>query len=341
MTKPHVVVYPSDGSGSGMYRMVWPGQAVAMAGNPVTVIPKSPKIAVDNSGQVHGINVGSAKVVVFQRPGNYQFTQVIPILQKQGVKVIVDMDDSLSTIHPRNVAFKYYDPRVSHSMNWMHAAKSCELADLVTVTTDSLAKEYGKHGRVAVIPNHVPASYLKIQRPSNKTPIVGWAGWTNTHVDDLNQTHGMINQVLRDTGAKFAAFGDANIFRDLQIRCQPPHENWSFTNIIEYPKRLVGMDIGLVPLRKSGFNECKSWLKGLEYASLGIVPVVTPTGDYQNLIDLGAAIPASTPKEWYDRVKELIVDNEYRLEMSQKVREIASNWTIEGNTEKWWDAWSN
>lgn len=337
---PHIVIYPSDGSGSGMYRMTWPGKAVLDSGKPVTVLPRSPQITIDKTGKVHGINVGSATAVVFQRPGSYQFTQVIPLLQEWGIKVIIDMDDSLSTIHPRNAAFRSYDPRVSHNMNWMHVARACEIADLVTVTTDALAAEYGKHGRVSVIPNHVPESYLKVQRPSNEVPVVGWAGWTNTHVDDLIVTHGMINQVLVDTGAKFAAFGDTNIFRDLQVRYQPPHENWGFTNIPEYPKRLVGFDIGLVPLRKSVFNECKSWLKGMEYASLGIVPVVTPTGDYQNLIDLGAAVPASTPKEWYDRVKELIVDNDYRLEMSKKVREIAAEWTIEGNTHKWWEAWS-
>lgn len=336
----HVVVYPSDGSGSGLYRLTWPGKAVAATGKPVTVMPRSPQITVDQYGKIHGVNVGSAKVVIFQRPGNYQFTQVIPILQEQGIRVIVDMDDSLSTIHPRNAAFKSYDPRVNRNMNWMHAAKACELADLVTVTTAALSEEYG-FGHGIIIPNHVPESYLKVQRPSNEVPIIVWAGWTSTHPDDLSVTHGMINQVLIDTGAKFAAFGDTNIFRDLKIRYQPPYENWGFTSIPDYPKTLVNADIGLVPLRKSDFNRKKSWLKGLEYASLGIVPVVTPTEDYQKLIDLGAAIPAESPKDWYDRVRELVIDNDYRLEMSQKVRAIAADLTIEGNTDKWWSAWSD
>jgi hypothetical protein len=339
MTDPHVAVFPSDATGSGFYRMITPGRAVAATGKPVTVMPRSPQITIDRQGKVHGINVGSAKVVVLQRPGSYQIPQIIPILQDNGVKVVLDLDDSLSTIHPRNVAFKSYDPRVSHKRNWMHAARACELADLVTVTTVALAEEYGRHGRVAIIPNHVPESYLKIQRPSNEVPVVGWTGWTSTHVGDLSVTHGMINQVLIDTGAKFAAFGDPRIFSDLQIRYQPPHENWGFTSIPNYPGRLVGMDIGIVPLKKSQFNECKSWLKGLEMASLGIVPVVTPTGDYQNLIDMGAAIPAATPREWYDRVKELILDQDYRLEMSQKVRTTVENWTVEQNWHKWWNAW--
>lgn len=340
MSEKHVVIYPSDGSGSGVYRMTWPGEAVRNSGKLVTVLPRSPQITVDQFGAVHGVNVGSADVVVFQRPGNYQFTQVIPILQSQGVRVIIDFDDSLSTIHPRNAAFRSYDPRVSRNMNWMHAARSAELADHVTVTTAALAEEYGKHGRVTVIPNHVPESYLKIQRPQNKVPIVGWAGWTDTHPGDLTVTGGMVNKVLIDTGAKLAAFGDTNIFRDLKVLYQPPHENWGFTSIPEYPRRLVGFDIGLVPLKQSQFNECKSFLKILEMASLGVVPVATPIGGNHQALDLGLAIPASTPDEWYNRVRELIVDIDYRLEMSQKVRDIASAWTIEANTDKWWSVWS-
>lgn len=339
---PHILVFPSDGTGCGVYRMAWPGNVVATAGKPVNVLPRPPQIAIDNQGQVRGaLNLGTAKAIVLQRPGSYQVSQLIPILQEKGVKVIIDMDDSLSTIHPRNAAFKFYDPRFNHKTNWMHAAKACELADWVTVTTESLAEEYGKHGRVSVIPNHIPESYLKIQRPLNEVPVVGWAGWTNTHIDDLRVTSGMINQLLVETGAKFAALGDENIFRDLGIRRQPPHEHWGFTSIPDYPDRLVGMDIGLVPLQKSKFNECKSWLKGLEYASLGIVPVVSPTPDNMKLVELGGAIVAEKPKDWYDRVKELIVDNEYRQEMSKQVREVASNLTIEGNWEKWWDVWSS
>ena len=336
----HTLVYPNDGTGSGVYRLAWPGKAVAATGKPVNVLPR-PKILTDDHGDVHGINVGSAKVVVFQRPASYQYTQVIPILQEQGIKVIIDMDDSLSTIHPRNIAFKTYDPRVNHKMNWMHAARSCEMADLVTVTTKALAEEYGSHGRVRIIPNHVPESYLKIPRLENEIPIITWAGWTGTHIDDLFVTRGMINQVLSETNSKFAAFGDEKIFFDLGIRNRPPNEYWGFSNISEYAPKLARADIGLVPLQKSPFNIAKSWLKSLEYASLGIVPVVTPIGDQQNLIDLGIALPASTPKEWYTVCKELVLNHDMRRELSDKCRQVASEWTIEGNTSKWIEAWEN
>lgn len=341
MNNPQVLVYPSDQSASGLYRMSWPGQAVYNKGKPVSVMPRPPQIVVDNYGKIQGISVGNYNVTVFQRPASQQFSEVIPLLQEQGVKVVLDLDDSLSTIHPRNAAFKTYDPRESHNRNFMHAARACELADLVTVTTSALAKEYGGHGRVIVIPNHIPESYLKISRPSNETPIIGWAGYTNTHIDDLRATHGIINQVLVDTGAKFAAFGDEKIFTDLGIRNKFPHEHWGFTNLPDYPKTLVGMDIGLVPLQKSKFNEAKSSLKMLEMASLGVVPVASPTPDNIRLHEMGIGLIADKPKEWYDQVKALVLDYEMRNEMSKKCREVATNLTIEGNWELWWSTWSS
>lgn len=336
----HVIIYPSDTLGCGMYRLRWPGQAALASGLTANVFPY-PKIAVDHLNNIRGINIGTADVVVFQRPASFQIQQVIPILRSKGVAIVFDMDDDLSCIHPRNPAFRAYDPRYNHRSNWMHAERACEMADWVTVTTPALAERYGSHGRVSVIPNHVPESYLKIQRPSNEVPVVGWAGWTNTHVDDLRVTSGMINQALIDTGARFQAFGDEKIFADLQIRYRAPHTLKRFTAISEYPKALVELDIGLVPLQRSKFNEAKSWLKALEYASLGIVPVVTPTADNMRLVEMGAAVKAEKPKEWYDSVRDLVLDHDMRQEFSQRCRKVAADWTIEGNVQKWWKAWEH
>lgn len=336
----HVLVFPSDGHGCGMYRLIWPGHAVNNSGKPVNVMNRAPNIDVHN-GVITGINLGTATAAVFQRPASWQMPQIIPILQDQGIKVIIDMDDSLSTIPASNAAYRHYDPRRNQQRNWMHAAKSCELADIVTVTTEALAEEYGNHGRVAVIPNHIPGAYLRLERPENPVPVVGWAGYTQTHADDLLVTNGAISTALSGTDAIFAGFGDEHIFAKLGIPAQAPNVLWSFENIEGYARRLIGFDIGIVPLEISIFNSGKSWLKCLEYASLGIVPVASPTPDNLKFAELGGCIIAQTPDDWHREVRELILDNDKRLELSKKVREVAADWTIEGNSDKWWNAWSS
>lgn len=343
----HILVFPSDNTGCGMYRMTWPGEAAYRSGKPVNVMHRAPNIDV-HDGIITGITMGTATAAVFQRPASYQMPEVIPILQRQGIKVIIDMDDSLSKIDPRNAAYRSYDPRNNPKRNWNHAARACELADLVTVTTEALAEEYGSHGRVSIIPNHIPESYLSIERPENEVPVVGWAGFTGTHVGDLGVTNGTINMALLGTNAKFVAFGDIGIFSELGVFIRDDHAHWSFGSIADYPKKLAGFDIGLVPLKMSDFNAGKSWLKCLEYASLGIVPVASPTPDNLLFAELGGCIIAEKPDDWYFHVRDLILDNDKRLEWSKKVREVAADWTIEGNgpdgtpnSDKWWDAWAS
>lgn len=337
----NVLVLPSDVGGCGMYRLMWPSEACQAAGKPVLVQNRMPKIVVDDKGNVQGINIGNYNVVVMQRPGSYQLPQVIDIFHENGVKVVIDMDDSMSKIDPRNPVFKHYDPRTNQKRNWMHVATSCSKADLVTCTTESLAEEYGSHGRVKIIKNHVPRRYLDIPRQENESPIVTWAGWTVTHPGDLRVTAGMVNSALVGTNARFLAFGDLEIFRELQIRYSPPNFHQNFEDVQTYPKNLVKADIGIVPLKMTDFNKGKSWLKCLEYASLGIVPVASPTPDNLLFAEMGGCIIAEKPADWEREVRELILDNEKRAEMSKKVRELAAEWIIEDHYDKWWDAWSS
>lgn len=338
----HIAVVPSDQGGCGLNRIVWPAQSCNAAGKPVTIMPRPPKLAVDSSGTVQGISLGgNVDVFVIQRPGSYQMPQVIDIMHEHGVKVVIDMDDSLSKIDPRNHVHKEYDPRLNHKRNWMHAAVSCEKADLVTCTTEALAEEYAPHGRVKVIKNHVPARYLSLPRQENEVPIVTWAGWTNTHPGDLNITAGTINQALIEAGGRFMAYGDLEIFRHLQIRNRPPNFHQGFSQILDYPKDLIKADIGIVPLKKSPFNEGKSWLKCLEYAALGIVPVASPTPDNLLFAELGGCIIAERPADWLREIKELILDNDKRNELSKQVREVAADWTYEAHHDKWYSAWSS
>lgn len=342
----HVLMFPADGLGCGMYRMIWPGKAAAYKGRPVTVQPKRPHIIVTktNPPRVVDIQTGNADVVVFQRPANFQISELIPILQRKGIAVVIDMDDDLSCIHPRNPAYKAYEPKFSPKKNHEWAAKACDLADWVTVTTPALAERYGSHGRVSVIPNHIPQSYLSLQRPertADHRPVIGWAGWVSTHPEDLFVTHGMINEVLVNTNARFMAIGDKAMYTALRVRPKPDYVHRNFVGIYEYPRELIKLDIGLVPLTDTPFNRAKSWLKALEYASLGVVPVVSPTPDNMRLVEMGAALAATNPKEWKTVVEDIVLDHEKRLEMSQHCRKVAAGLTIEDNTHLWWDAWSS
>jgi glycosyltransferase involved in cell wall biosynthesis len=312
--------------------MRWPAEALIAQGHDV-VIASKPQVIMQGKRIVGLPTPMDADVVVFQRPCRQQYLDMIDILQKQGVKVVIDMDDDLSCIHPQNPAYTAY---LSDGMHWKYAGQACEMADLVTVTTPALAEKYG-FGKAVTLPNCVPQHYLSVDVVRDGL-TVGWAGYTGTHPDDLQVTHGMVNAAIAKK-ARFMAIGDVKIFDNLGIRNRIPNVYQEGVSIDEYPRAIAQFDIGIVPLETSEFNEAKSWLKALEYAACGVAPVVSPTTDNMRMVREGAAYVAGSPAGWKLALDSLIDSERERKDLTNRAREFASQWTIERNASKWWEAW--
>jgi glycosyltransferase involved in cell wall biosynthesis len=256
------------------------------------------------------------------------------------IKVVIDLDDDLETIHPLNPAFDYYNPEKHPTRNWKWVMKACGMADVVTATTESLLEKYAQKTQGFLIPNCIPERFLDIQKTKNELITVGYAGHTKSHPNDLQVTHGAINEAIAKQEARFMAIGGGeDVFNKLGIRNRAPHKSSPPVDFDEYPNAVAQLDIGIVPLADTFFNECKSWLKTLEYAALGVAPVISPTRDNMRMIELGGAYMARNPKEWRDNVRTLINNEEERLDLVKRARAIAADWTIEANAWRWKEAW--
>lgn len=336
-----VLVFPSDRNACGSYRMIWPAEAMKAQGYDVRVARNNPAVVKQGEKIVGLAEDLHADMVFFQRPCRRQYIEIFEFLQRDGIKIIVDFDDDLTSIHPLNPAHFYYNFHGDNGdMHWKYGIQACDMADYVTVTTPRLQEVFGE--KSVIVPNCIPQSYLEIKRPENDLVTVGWAGITATHPIDLQVTHGAINQALAATKGKsrFLALGDEKTLQNLGVRNREPNGWLDGVKINEYPEFVSQLDIGIVPLDDTPFNNAKSFLKALEYASLGVVPVVSPTPDNMRMVDVGAAVVARNPREWALRIKELIEDNDLRQELALKAREYASTQTIEGNTQRWADAWN-
>lgn len=332
-----VVLHPADENGCGYYRMIAPGHALIEQGYDVTVETDFAYRGVWRStirGEVL-INLDQqvkADVVVIQRPLHRNRFELIQILQSKGVAVVVEVDDDFHAVHKRNAAWHGTSPlhHPDHHRDWL--TRSCEVADLVTVTTPALAKRYGSHGRVAVLPNCVPARYLKIEADKGDPVTVGWSGSLDTHPGDLEQTGG----ALADHRWRIIGTGKG-AKKALRLRDHPETTGW--LPLVDYPRALATLDVGVVPLAMTPFNEAKSYLKGLELAALGVAFVASPTGPYTELHHMGAGLLAVSPQGWKDQVGRLARDAGYRAEVAAQGREVAEKSTIEEHAQRWWQAY--
>lgn len=301
--------------------------------------------------ELGGLNhIPDVDVVVLQRPLVDRLVDVIGFLQSAGVAVVVEVDDDFEHIHPANMAHATVDPRKSPRRNWRHLAAACELADLVVVTTEALAARYASHGRVAIIPNYVPTNYLHViprARDAGDTAVrVGWSGAVDTHPDDLQVTRGVVGSVLRERGLGFYLIGDGasqadRVRRNLGLRDDVPlAHTGGWLPLAQYPAGMALLDVGIVPLADTAFNAAKSWLKGLEFAALGVPFIASPTQPYRQLHDdHGLGLLASTPRDWRRLLARLVDDDDYRYELGREHRARARELTLDRHVYEWSTAW--
>ncbi len=347
-----VAVFPADTGACGHYRLRWP--AAALEGHPDLDVEVREKLPAGEwrddvrTGQPilqRVLDLNDVDVVVLQRPLEDVIADTIPVLQRQGIAVVVELDDNFHALQPDHPARR--DTSASHNrkFNRRNLRIACERADLVTCTTQSIADRYARHGRYRVVPNYVPARYLDVPHPNHDgPPIIGWTGSVQTHPGDLEVTGGAVAQVLADTGAHWHTVGTGvGVPRRLGLPEGTVTTASGWVELDDYPHAYAALDVAVVPLQLNRFNEAKSWLKGIEAAALGVPFVASPTGPYLDLYRLGIGSLAKNPAGWRAHLTEYVTHGEWREECAGSGRELVRDrrLTIEDQAHQWADAWTH
>ena len=277
-----------------------------------------------------------ADVVVMQRPMRRWFADIIPMLQTIGVKVIVDVDDLFDSLDEKHAARKLLNPLVRAHMNSEWVMEACRRADVVTCTTPILKERYG-FGHGVILPNYVPEPYLSITVPKRPATI-GWTGTVDAHPKDLGVTRGAVQEVMDGSGWTFHVVGKGERVKELlKLRNEP-----TATGIVpfaDYANTMAEIQVGIVPLTDSDFNQGKSALKMMEFASLGIPVVASATYDNVRMYEAGIGNIVKHPSHWYKRLLKVVSDQGYRDDLAGKGREVMKNYTYEKNAWRWAEVW--
>ena len=347
-----VTIFPADEGGCGHYRLIWPGQELQRQGHDITIaLPETENARVNavmqrQNGREEVVDVQppDADVVVLQRPLARLLADTIPHLQRRGIAVVVEIDDDFDSISPRNAAWRSANPKYSPERNRQHLARACKLADLVTVSTPALAERYGQHGRVEILPNFVPERYLAVEHVSDDQGLyLGWSGSVHTHPDDLQVVGWGVQRALRDANANMAIVGTGvGVHRNLSLPSASTVKISGWMPIEQYPDAVSQLDVGIVPLENSVFNQAKSWLKGLEYAALGVPFIASPTDSYLELSKHGLGALADGSKQWYNTLRNMLQSKQFAAELgaSQRERVRQLEFTIEAQAGRWLAAWA-
>lgn len=281
-------------------------------------------------------------LIVIQRPLRHSVNAVMQQAQKQGIAVVVELDDDLENTHPKNAAYREVNPKYSDTSNWDWLRKTSDIADMVTVSTPALL-HYAKHGRGVVIPNCIPDEVFDRVYTTGRGPSgVGWTGIVATHPGDLETAGNGIARALTKHKQDFHVVGEDIAVR--QVLGLPYNVNVHATGwrpLDEYYQAIKEtIKIGVIPLADNKFNHGKSHLKGIEMAALGIPFIASPTPEYLRLAEEGIGQIASTPDEWKSALDRLLTKPQKAYMLGQKYRsEVQKRYRYSLFAESWKDAW--
>lgn len=340
-----ILAVKADHGACGKYRIEEPARVARSLGVDVTVDTEVSVVAYENS-ETHAIDVREvhtdADCIILQRPLSHASLGIIRQAKKQGIATIVEIDDDFKDISRHNTAYDAVYGNTHSNADWL--VEACKEADWVTVSTPALTK-YAPHGRVSVLRNYVPASIFDIKpryESHGEVSRIGWSGSIQTHPHDLQETGGHIGKVLTKNGLGFGVVGDGHRVESyLRIPITSPFEVTGWVALDNYYRAMVEtMDIGIVPLEKSNFNECKSHLKGIEMAALGIPFIASGTREYTRLEAYGIGKVVRSTGDWSKYIQRWVDRPEDYLKYAKQYRErVAESFTYETHGDEWMEAW--
>lgn len=341
-----VRIWPAgkENDGTSQYRLLMPAQVLHDEGADIVIDYRGPLVKRVTRGwfpqeddPIQGLaEVPDADVIVMQRPGRRWWADVIPFLQKEGIKVVVDVDDLFSDIDKANKAHRDFSPVWHENMNYEWVARACQRANTVTCTTPLLQKRYG-FGHGVVLPNLVPERYLNVEAV-RMYDTLGWTGTIDTHRLDLMAAQGYVQPVLDETAWTFHVVGTGmGVQKALGLAAEPTAAGW--VPFMEYPEAMGAITVGMVPLADTKFNHAKSCLKMMEFAALGVPVLATATPDNERMRRLGVGATVRRPSEWEEALRKMLTDETYRDELAAKSRAAMADHTYERHAWRWARPW--
>ncbi len=281
----------------------------------------------------------SVQAVIFYRvPATPGVVEAIDAVRRAEIPSFYEIDDLMFDAGHFPDSFESYGGQISRGLfatlvtgtEALRAAMA--LCDYALASTGPLAERMAKvvrSGRAFVHRNalHAPHEKMMAAAPARRddgTIHLFYGTGTRAHNADFEQhlTPALALILAEFPFAKLVIVGYLVLPAALaaladQIVLVPPV--WE---IDAYWRMLAGMDINLAVLKPGPVADCKSEIKWLEAAMLGIPSIVTPTETYGEIVSDGeTGLFATTPEEWYRAIRRLVVSPKERRRIGAAARD--------------------
>jgi glycosyltransferase involved in cell wall biosynthesis len=279
-------------------------------------------------------------VVIFYRvPAFSEVIQTIKYAKALKKVVFFDIDDLIfdRTAYPDpiesfggQVSVEEYEGLV-RGVALYHEALS--LCDYAIASTPTLAKEMAKVTGEGIsfchrnaidnrILQFVQAGFSKLHRDYLS---IFYGSGTKTHDADFQMAAPALARIMaKHPNVRLTIIGYLTLPDLLTPYTDRIDRVGLLSSLDVYWEFLSQADVNIAPLKKSLFNDCKSEIKWLEAAALGVPSVVSDTQMYLEVLQDGVdVLIAQTSEEWFDKIDLLISNAEVRCAIAQGAQKKA------------------
>lgn len=224
---------------------------------------------------------------------------------KRNMKPIVfDFDDAIYISDIDNRAFE-------------KTISSVKLSDLVISSCPVLHNFSLKYNPASVvITSAVDANAVLPSDSKNKIVTIGWIGskWTSKYLSIVEPVISRLSERYR-LRLLLVGASDSLIFK-----CETERAMWSLD---EESTQLQKMDIGIMPLFNSEFEQAKGGFKLFQYMSAGKPILASPVGINNDIVIHGVnGFLCTDENDWYNYLSCLIEDETSRIKMGIRGRDL-------------------
>lgn len=348
-----IFAFPSHGdlervSGVDFVRVIQPAEKLH-GYKETEVMVYDPKIDEKHTNPVEWMDVmENHDIMYFNYLNNpWAFAVMGMMARKNGVKIVMDIDDSLWNIHSDNPAHEAYKASGQAIRNLTSIINE---VDHITCTNEYLKnviinRTSKRPDQITVFPNYIDLNLYNHRSEFKDTEDILLTHFgSTTHFMDLD-THPFflgIDKIMKEfPTVKFRTVGSfiPKFRKAWGLRYENYYGDVDIYKWIKekYPKYMDDTDILVTPLVDDIYNRCKSSIKWLEGSAAKKPGVWQDIRQYREVIDGETGLLAKTEKEWYRQIKSLIEDKKKRKEMGENAfKKVKENWQIQDHLEEYY-----
>ncbi|MGL4465297.1 MAG: glycosyltransferase, partial [Planctomycetia bacterium] len=270
-------------------------------------------------------------VVFFRLEPRPETALMLDALRERGTAAVYDVDDfvfdpnALSRIE----AFKFCNAAVGMQLlhHFRAALRQCTY---FTGPTRFLTDRAAAAGRSAhLLPNTMNDDQWAISRRLRENPPVadgvmriGYFSGSKTHQNDFRVAAPAVADVLAArSDVRLVVVGDLDLaeYADLApfVGEAGRVERRPLVGWRDLPAEVARVDVCLVPLQPTDFNDAKSELKYFEAAAVGVPTIASPTDAYHRAVDDGVdGLLADGRAAWRDAILRCLDDEPFRRRLA-------------------------